>query len=246
MKRSGVVVGVMVGLAVSALAEFRTWTDQKGNQIEAEFARVSGKSIVLQKKDGKKLTVPPTLLSDDDQEYLWGKVPEDLLNPAKSVLERETPPRMEIKASKIMDRRKTGYDQVDCDLKYEIMIRKKSAPEYSRKLKAVLYVLGISKEHEYYVMLDKKEFEFDFNQTSTVELSGNEVGITHYQSQNYGVEPKGYLVVVTDDEGNELQVQGSSNKFEGAKDNIAKFHRKDVFTQSFVKKERWIAEPYIR
>ena len=245
MKNSAMVC-VVVCFAVSAFGEFRMWTDQNGNRIEAEFTRISGRNVILIKRDGKQVTVSPMALSTEDQEYLWGKVPDDLLNPSKSVLERENPPRMEIKASKIMNRRKTDYDKVDCDLRYEITIKRRSSPEYDHTLKAVLYVLGISKEHQYYVMLDKKEFEFDFKQAPVVEFSGNEVGITYYRSQNYGVEYEGYLVVITDEEGNELEVQGSSNTLEDAKDTLARFNKRDVFSKAFKKKEAGNIGTYLR
>jgi hypothetical protein len=111
-----------------------------------------------------------------------------------------------------------------------------SSPGYTRKLNAVLMVLGIAKEHDYYVMIDKKEFEFDFNKSPSIELSGNSARITYMQSSDYGIEYKGYVVVITDDEGNELQVLGSSHKLEEGCDKLSEFSRNDVFSKSFKKK----------
>lgn len=229
-----VLLFVAAGVSISVLAEFRIWTDQNGNQVEAEFIRVSGKNIVLKKKDGKQLTFSPTVLSVDDQEYLWGKIPDDLINPTKSVMDREKPPRLDVKITKKTDTKKE-WDKVDRDICCVVKIRRMSSPGYTRKLKAVLLVLGLGKEHDSYVMIDKKEFEFDFNVSDTVELEGNTARITYYQSYNHGVEYKGYVVVITDEEGDEILVQGSSNKLEELHDKLSKFSRNDVFSQSFEK-----------
>lgn len=233
--KKAVLLFVAVGFSISVLAEFRIWTDQNGNQMEAEFIRVSGKNIVLKRKDGKQRTVSPMMLSVDDQEYLWSKIPADLLNPSKSSMDREKPPRLDVKVAKKTDTKKE-WDKVDRDISCIIKIRRLSSPGYTRKLKAVLFVLGISKEHDYYVMIDKKDFEFDFNNSPNIELSGNSARITYLQSSNYGIEYKGYVLVITDDEGNELQVLGSSHRLEEGYDKLSKFSRNDVFSQSFEKK----------
>lgn len=51
--------------AVSA----KTWTDAKGNKIQAELVRVSGSSVVL-KTGGKQKTLNIAALSNQDQQYL--------------------------------------------------------------------------------------------------------------------------------------------------------------------------------
>ena len=232
--KKAVLLFVAAGLSISVMAEFRIWTDLNGNQTEAEFIRVSGKNIVLKKREGKQLTFSPMVLSAEDQEYLWGKIPEDLLNPTKSVIDRIEPPRMEVKVTKNTETKK-DWDRVDRKLSCIVKIKKTSSPEYTGKLKAALCVVGIEKRDDCYVMIDKEEFDFDFIESNKVELEGNTVRITYYQSHDYGIEYKGYVVVITDEEGNALHVCGSSNKFEEAGDKLLKLNRRDAFSKSFKK-----------
>lgn len=57
---------ILAAMALPALCE--TWTDSTGKfTIEAEFVGVQGKSIVLQKADGAKVTVPIARLSDESR-----------------------------------------------------------------------------------------------------------------------------------------------------------------------------------
>ena len=48
----------------------RTWTSTFGSKIEARLVRRSGDSVILEKADGKSLTVPMDKLSKDDQDYV--------------------------------------------------------------------------------------------------------------------------------------------------------------------------------
>lgn len=234
MKKIGLIL-IAVGLAFTALAEFRIWTDLNGNFLEAEFVGTSGKNIVLKKRDGKQLSLSPMKLSKEDREYLKGKVPDDLIDESKSALDREKPPRLDVEVTKKTATDK-HYDEIHRQVTCIVKIKKLSAKSYSRKLKAELFVFGIDKQHDYYVMLDRKAFDFDFALSDQVELSGEVTRIRYYQSSDYGIEYKGNLVVIRDDEGNVLEVVGSSKKFEKAHEKFVDFKRNDVFSEDFQKK----------
>ncbi len=47
----------------------RVWTDRQGRQIDAQFVRLRGESVVLQ-KGIKPIVVPFSEFCDEDQEYL--------------------------------------------------------------------------------------------------------------------------------------------------------------------------------
>ena len=53
--------------AGSALAEVRTWTDNKGRQVSASFIGLDGENIILQIADGSTRTFPLNILSAEDQ-----------------------------------------------------------------------------------------------------------------------------------------------------------------------------------
>jgi len=52
-------------------AEYRTWTDEKGNVVEAEYRGIKNGKVVLVVRDGKEAEVDPALLSDEDREYIY-------------------------------------------------------------------------------------------------------------------------------------------------------------------------------
>lgn len=53
--------------------ETRVWTDSTGKfKVTASYLETKGESVVLEKEDGKKLTIPIAKLSEADQAYLEG------------------------------------------------------------------------------------------------------------------------------------------------------------------------------
>ena len=60
--------GVFFALSLAGVASGETWTDQSGNyQVEAEYVRVEGKSVVLRKIDGSTVKVPIDRLSAESR-----------------------------------------------------------------------------------------------------------------------------------------------------------------------------------
>ncbi len=219
-----------------ATAEFRTWTDQNGNQIEAEFVGSSGKSIVLKKVDGTQFSIDPMKLSDEDKEYLKGKVPDDLIDESKSALDRPNPLRIEVKLSKKTDTLK-NEDMRNRDITLVAKIRKRSLEPYTRKLTAEMFLVGIHKEDGYLVMLDRKKIEFDLADSDDATLEGKTAHIRWLQNSKAGIEYEGNVVVIRDDEGNILDVSGSNRTFERSYEQLSKFNRDEVFTEkTYIKK----------
>jgi hypothetical protein len=53
-----------------AVPEFRTWKAKSGHTIEAIFVRKDGDKVVLKRKDGTEVTVPVSILVQEDVELL--------------------------------------------------------------------------------------------------------------------------------------------------------------------------------
>lgn len=234
MKRIALCI-LMIGIAAAAMAEMRTWTDQNGNQLEAEFVDSAGTDIVLKKEDGTQITISPLLLSEQDKEYLKDKVPTDLLDPNKSALDRPKPLRIDVKISKNTDTVKDS-DLVNRKITLIAKIRKRSLEPYDRKLTAEMFLVGIHKEDEYLVLLDRTTVEFDLADSNKAAVEGNTASIRYYENRKAGVEYEGNVVVVRDDEGTILDVSGSNRTFERSYKQLSKFKRDDVFTEHFKKK----------
>lgn len=56
-------------VATLATASARTWTNQNGNTIEADFVALNGETLVLKGKGGKNQEIPLASLTDVDQNF---------------------------------------------------------------------------------------------------------------------------------------------------------------------------------
>lgn len=67
-------------------AELRTWTDKTGRfKIEAEFVEAQGETVFLERKDGGRIEVPLSRLSDADQQAVKALMSASEDNPFKAV-----------------------------------------------------------------------------------------------------------------------------------------------------------------
>jgi hypothetical protein len=57
-------------IQTEAIEEFRKWTNNDGNSIEAKFVKFKGDKIEIRRKDGFTFTLEPKTLSEVDQNYL--------------------------------------------------------------------------------------------------------------------------------------------------------------------------------
>lgn len=228
---------LMAGLAVSALAEYRIWTDKKGNFLEAELSGTEGKKIILKKRDGKTIAVSPLTLSEDDQAYLKGRISDELFDPEIEALDLEKPPRFEIDFKKVTDTENnlnsSSYRTIE--LYSEVTISKKNREPYSGKMKAEVYVIGFCDHEDQYVLLDTAMHEFSF-EGDTRETSFR-TGITtireYRYNTNYSTEYEGYLVVILDAEGRVMIMKSSSSRYEENYDKISKFKKGSFFTKRY-------------
>lgn len=62
-------LALLVSLSISPCLFARVWTDRQGRQTEAQFIRVRGDNVVLQ-KGMKPLVIPLKEFCDEDQEYI--------------------------------------------------------------------------------------------------------------------------------------------------------------------------------
>lgn len=70
LKRS-VILALLIGWLAAPSLWARIWTDRQGRQTDAQFVRLKGESVVLQ-KGLKPLVIPFKEFCDEDQEYIKG------------------------------------------------------------------------------------------------------------------------------------------------------------------------------
>ncbi|MBN2686066.1 MAG: hypothetical protein JXR40_12355 [Pontiellaceae bacterium] len=218
--------GVVLLLGTLAWAgEFRTWSDKKGNTIQAEFVRLFGDKVMLKTKDGKELSVPVGGLSLADQEYL-----------AKMV-----PPEMEITVDKDLDTERTmevsGYTQREETATLNITIKKKGKNPSTGTYKAVVYMLinvvgeeyganyrrvGAYNEHIFSFKeetVDEKDAEAE-KQTKpkkTDETSfslSNVTTVDDWREKKEGWQYEGYILVILDEKGKVVNSVVSTDTYE--------------------------------
>lgn len=76
MKRQ---IAVLLTLALASFANARTWTNDQGQTLEAEFVRLRGTTVSLRGEDGKLVQAPVARLGEEDQK--WVEAYRDLARP---------------------------------------------------------------------------------------------------------------------------------------------------------------------
>ncbi len=222
MKR--LLIGIMIVLAIGAMgtfAEMRTWTDKKGNSIEAEFVSIFSGKVVLKTASGKQVKVPQSGLSAKDQKYL----------------ENAIPPTIEIdvfidKESKQISSDGYGYSRRREKIKGRVTLTKKNRESSCRKFTAHLYVFGKDLYDDEIWILDKTQYEFSFEHQKKIEFSGNQSTVTYTDtsySNDHGDKYDGYLVFIKDSGGNVVCIKGSRSKYEKKVTQIEQAKKKTRF-----------------
>ncbi len=202
MKKLIVILGLSF-LSLSAFSEVRIWNDKSGNSYEAEYVRELFDKLTLKTTEGKEVRVAVEDLSEHDQKYLRVMVP----------------PNLEIDFSKKTSIKEKPYEMGDLDkdivtiLSAKVKITKDSKRPFTSGLKAELFLIGEEvKETQYKILLSKtdsnfllpeKKGEFHEFKTKPIELQV----YTEYDYSRRGPVFIGYLVVVTDKQGNTVQVK---------------------------------------
>lgn len=198
-------------LCSAAQAELRTWTDSRGNKIEAELLENMNGEVTLAREDGREAHISISNLSADDQKYV-------LVN---------SPPKIDISVSEVTNRKNKGFSfeneedrHADNDVQiqtssssYKVTLKKSGTIPYDSPIQAELYVFGYKKQEDAFVLLSKtvKEFTFGGEDTkdkfvftsdsvTTQKMQGNRAAGTSYH---------GNMVVLVDKKGRVFNVKGS-------------------------------------
>ena len=200
-KKTVVIFSCMAVCHGALAAEYRMWTDKKGNSIEAELVCESAGKIVIRDRQGKLRKLAPEKLSAVDQKYL----------------RTAFPPKVEIVFSKKQKRTKNDGYWAWVDMECEIAIKKKSRMPYDGTLTAMLLVVGRDDNQNDYILLDKVEATFGFAKSKSFLLKGNHFRMReyngYYSSNDGGTKYVGYLAVVLDKDGNVVGVKASRKEF---------------------------------
>lgn len=217
MKRILIVIVLCSTLSTYlAHAEMRTWTDARGNTIEAEFVENMHGNVTLVRPDGTEAFIKISNLSADDQKYV-------LVN---------SPPKIDIKVNKVTDRKNQGFSyespsdsSYDRDYQvqtssslYKVTLKRSGTIPYNKPITAELYIIGYKKHSQEYVILSKTVKSFTYGEgdiSDTFEFQSNPITTKNLQGgRDKGTVYHGNVVALVDNKGHLFDVKGSRSGME--------------------------------
>ena len=149
------VLAVAQCLAVFVQAEYRPWSDIKGNTIEAEYIRTSDETVVLRKRDGTEIKVPLLSLSEQDRTYAMLQCPPEIEISMDDRLDRET---LDYRGGRPGLRH---YRQESVTI--DVSLNKTSTEWYDAELSLEICLLGWMEQMNRYVIVGKIDSKFRFS-----------------------------------------------------------------------------------
>jgi hypothetical protein len=193
----------------NAMAEYRCWSDKKGNSLEAEFICESAGKIVLRGRDSKEYKLSMDSLSVTDQRFLRTKLP----------------PKINIEFSKTQDRHSKSYSYAIVEMQCEASLKKTSRMPYDGDLRATLFVIGENDYRNEYILVDRTDSDFNFRDNPSHAFQGSVFSMREYKSSssnNQGTEYKGFVIVVIDKDENVIAMKSNRDQFSGNIDDLTK------------------------
>ncbi len=202
--------------------ETRAWTGADGKILEAEFVAVIGNKVVLKDPRGKQRKIPLDHLSDEDRLFI----------------ELTNPPRFKIDFSKKSSRRSIDsgpyadprwvpriYDYI-----FSTRLKQISSGEYNHELHVEFFAFGEEISGDNYILLDRQESRFTSTKKNgrSHEFSGGKVMLevrdwSWFADLHSGEKYGGYLVLVTDERGELIDVGSSHKWLPGIADKLREF-----------------------
>lgn len=198
--------------ALTSLAESRIWTDTKGNAIEAEFVLLTGDKALLKQVDGKEIKVSLNTLSAEDRDFIL----------------RKSPPKLELDVNLDVDRSNTGNGrrvQIQTEsMSAKVIVKKTGTTAYEAPLYADIFLIGKREYSDEFIVMEHTASEFTFDGTGRGEhvyTSGNVSSRQRDGAGDGGMDFKGYLAVVRDQDGTVIAMKASKPEFEAFAESIS-------------------------
>jgi hypothetical protein len=203
-------------------SKMRSWTLEGTAPFEAELVTVIGRDVVLKNPRGKTVKVPVANLSEADKTYV----------------ELSRPPKFNITFTK-KDRQKTfTMDHISTATEirppetrthYGVRLRQTSSGDYNHELLVEFFAIGQERLGQKYILLDHQQTRFTptkDNERSHEFVSDREVRLENFliELEPRGEDYSGYLVTVTDERGEIIAVDASSDRFYKNLDKLRELH----------------------
>ena len=229
-------LGLMLAIH-PACAEFRIWTDNKGNEIEAELVGRFGGKITLRDRNGRVMKIDPSGLSEADQLYL--DPPPSLSDLVEIRLIKRS---WGSKPEEVALRSNAAYT-TDWEFSMAVKTKDRDVPELEGARGFVFIVgrpIGQRAADEEFVVI--QTFEADFEWQGKIGMASAGRVRTEYVKGDKGrpaagVNYEGFFIALISKEGEVLLTQSSDGSF----DHIEKLRllsKNDRFNKKLEKSEK--------
>jgi hypothetical protein len=190
---------IFCAMSLRASAEMRVWHDKSGNEYAGEYERTAFGKFFFRGPDKNVFSVVMTNLVDSDLAYVNTQVlPEIKIQFRKRKQEKE---KSEYSWG--------GYNEVE--VKAAVTVRKLSKMPYSGTLLGEVYLIAQEVATDDYRLFAKKKFQVVFpdEKDSHCEVQLNAI-VANYIEINHqmrGAFYKGYVVIVSDPDGNLVELK---------------------------------------
>jgi len=226
---------LVLGICLFAQAEVRTWHDKQGNTYEGEYVRELFDKLTLKTTDGQEVRIAVEDFSEHDQKYLRVMIPPRLiLDFSQTTSIKPKPPEM---------------GDLDNDtvtiLSAKVTIEKESKRPFTSGLTAELFLFGEEVvESEYKILLSRTENSFLLPEKrgDTYEFETDPIELqvyTEYDRSRRGPVFIGYLIAISDRQGNTVQVKTNIPWLEGKLEQVRELYKRgpqSVYSRYFDKR----------
>lgn len=239
MKTISILIIVLVGACLDADAEMRTWTFKDGRTIEAEIAEgIRGiTSVKLQTTDGRKIEVPLDQLSQEDLEYI------ELSHPPKLDIDILKSFRQTLYSGKL-SKWAADVRPPEIHASFGIRVKQLSTENYDYPLTAEVFAIGRQIYADRYILLHRESWTFRLTKENKrrFEAESKQRVILRdfilrdwYNQGGYarrGEKFHGYIIIVTDERGEIIAHEESSNWLYNNLDNLKKLSSGNYMDQT--------------
>jgi len=213
----------LIFLAVGVLhAEFRTFTNDLGDSIEAELLELKqdGSVVAMRMQDGRELDAPLSVFSQADRKYIhtWWEG----MVAAEQVLRSDVRLNLNVKMNR--KSKKTGYSSWYADRKIksffpEVVIDNLATQTFTGNQVRLVIFAEDKSDKDQILVVSANDLKTDLAGRANVTFEGDPFRIRHYEYKNsysnyeYGYEYIGYALTIKNSAGEVTHEKASVSKF---------------------------------
>lgn len=224
-------------LVLSATAEYRIWTDKKGNEIEAEFIREFGGKLTLRDRKGRVFKVDPKGLSEADHLYLNPPPPPPTVEDQYEIQLRK---RTWSGKSKELVFSRNFIQDVEYEASMVVNKKQEDAPDLEGA-RGFVFICGHQIENdtipEQYIVIDRYEVPLEWEDGKGLAQEGSVITTLVRDEKGKlvaGIKYRGHAIALISKDGEVMLTQQSSSFLDDI-EKLRALNREDLFNKKLEK-----------